>query len=228
MGLIDFVKSAGQKLGLVAETPAPEATGPSPEQLAAMNKARAAALQGKVMAYKLEIEDLGVAVEGDVVTITGTTSSQETAEKAVLIVGNVEGIGAVDNQITVEIPEPPAVYHTVVKGDILSQIALDNYGILHMFDAVFEANKPMLESPDLIYPGQVLRIPPIEQPVHTVKSGDSLGAIAKHWFGDSRKYEAIFEANRHQLDNPNAIDVGQQLVIPVANPDLVKPAVEAA
>ncbi len=228
MGLIDFVKSAGQKLGIVAETPTAKAAGPSPEQLAAMHKARAAALLGQVMAYKLEIEDLAVTVDGELVTISGTAVSQEVREKAVLIVGNVQGVGQVDDQIVVEIPEPPAVYHTVVKGDILSKIALDNYGILHMFDAVFEANKPMLTSADLIYPGQVLRIPPIDQPVHTVKSGDSLGAIAKHWFGDSRKYERIFEANRHQLDNPNAIDVGQQLVIPVANPDLVKPAAETA
>jgi nucleoid-associated protein YgaU len=36
------------------------------------------------------------------------------------------------------------------------------YGNAMKYPAIFEANKPMLENTDLIYPGQVLRIPPQE------------------------------------------------------------------
>jgi nucleoid-associated protein YgaU len=50
--------------------------------------------------------------------------------------------------------------------------------------------------------------------MHTVTKGESLSVIAKHYYGDLMKYKQIFEANRHQLDNPDKIEVGQELVIP--------------
>lgn len=49
---------------------------------------------------------------------------------------------------------------------------------------------------------------------HTVKSGESLSKIAKHYYGDMMKYKQIFEANRSILDNPDQIEVGQELIIP--------------
>lgn len=49
---------------------------------------------------------------------------------------------------------------------------------------------------------------------HTVKSGESLSKIAKHYYKDPMKYNAIFEANRDTLDNPDMIHPGQNLVIP--------------
>ena len=49
-----------------------------------------------------------------------------------------------------------------VLGDTLSKIAKQHYGNAMKYPVIFEANKPMLEHPDKIYPGQVLRIPPIE------------------------------------------------------------------
>ena len=49
---------------------------------------------------------------------------------------------------------------------------------------------------------------------HTVQSGDSLSKIAKHYYGDAMKYTAIFDANTDQLDNPNVIHPGQELIIP--------------
>lgn len=50
--------------------------------------------------------------------------------------------------------------------------------------------------------------------VHEVVSGDTLGKIAKEYYGDASKYPKIFEANRDQLDNPDLIKVGQKLKIP--------------
>lgn len=44
-------------------------------------------------------------------------------------------------------------------GDTLSAISKQVYGNANLYNKIFEANKPMLKSPDKIYPGQVLRIP---------------------------------------------------------------------
>ena len=48
---------------------------------------------------------------------------------------------------------------------------------------------------------------------HTVASGETLGKIAKHYYGNAMKYTAIFEANRNILKNPDLIHPGQELVI---------------
>jgi nucleoid-associated protein YgaU len=51
------------------------------------------------------------------------------------------------------------VFHTVKSGDTLSAISKQVYGDANKYNAIFEANRPMLSSPDKIYPGQSLRIP---------------------------------------------------------------------
>ena len=54
----------------------------------------------------------------------------------------------------------PTTY-TVVKGDNLSKIAKRELGDANKWRAIFEANKDLIKDPDLIYPGQVLKIPRI-------------------------------------------------------------------
>ena len=54
-----------------------------------------------------------------------------------------------------------AKFHTVESGDTLGKIAKIFYGNAMKYPVIFEANKPMLTHPDKIYPGQVLRIPPL-------------------------------------------------------------------
>lgn len=49
---------------------------------------------------------------------------------------------------------------------------------------------------------------------YTVKSGDTLSKIAKEFLGDANAYNAIFEANRDQLTDPDKIRPGQVLKIP--------------
>lgn len=49
---------------------------------------------------------------------------------------------------------------------------------------------------------------------HTVEKGESLSLIAKDYLGDVMAYKAIFAANTDQLDDPNKIKPGQDLVIP--------------
>ena len=50
--------------------------------------------------------------------------------------------------------------------------------------------------------------------VHVVEKGDTLGAIAKKYYGKAGAYMKIFEANKDQLSDPNKIKVGQKLRIP--------------
>ncbi|OZV66629.1 peptidoglycan-binding protein [Winogradskyella aurantia] len=49
---------------------------------------------------------------------------------------------------------------------------------------------------------------------HTVKSGETLGKIAKHYYGDPMKYQKIFAANTDILKNPDLIHPNQELIIP--------------
>lgn len=49
--------------------------------------------------------------------------------------------------------------YTVVKGDTLSAIAKRFYGKASQWKRIHEANKDQVPNPDLIRPGQVLRIP---------------------------------------------------------------------
>ena len=80
-------------------------------------------------------------------------------EKVILALGNVEGVGAVEDNIVVTNPEPESTFHEVKSGDTLSKISKEVYGDPMKYNIIFEANQPMLSHPDKIYPGQILRIP---------------------------------------------------------------------
>jgi nucleoid-associated protein YgaU len=49
---------------------------------------------------------------------------------------------------------------------------------------------------------------------HVVVAGDTLGKIAKKYYGDSALYTTIFDANKDVLKDPNKIFPGQKLRIP--------------
>jgi LysM repeat protein len=51
--------------------------------------------------------------------------------------------------------------YTVVKGDSLSKIAKQIYGKASLWRKIYEANQDQIKDPDLIFPGQLLRIPEI-------------------------------------------------------------------
>lgn len=143
MGLLSFVKSAGKMLGIGKDAP------PSAEDL-----------KREVAGHGLAAEGLDVAIEGDTVKVSGTAPNQEMKEKILLALGNISGVAKVAEEIGTPSAEPEAAFHTVTKGETLSAIAKRYYGNANAYMAIFEANKPMLDHPDKIYPGQVLRIPP--------------------------------------------------------------------
>ena len=153
MGLFSFIKDAGAKIFGKKEAEAPV------EEKAQL---KASALLQYVKDLGLPYQTIIVKLKGDDVILEGKVDKQEDSEKIVLAIGNVEGVDTVDNQMEVNEPIPEAQYHTVEKGEWLSKIAKKYYGDANKYNVIFEANKPMLKDPDLIYPGQVLRIPNLD------------------------------------------------------------------
>ena len=165
MGLFSFLKAAGSKLmgNKAAENDATTASTSSQSSMDALkdsaDKSRASMLAAQVVGHGIKVDNLDVIVDGDTATVYGQVESTSAKEKVILIIGNTEGIASVDDRLSVVIEEPSATFYEVKKGDSLSKIAKEQYGDMMKYPVIFEANKPMLTSPDLIYPGQVLRIP---------------------------------------------------------------------
>ncbi len=117
------------------------------------------------------------------ITISGTAVSDSERQRIASVVGDIPGVTAVNNQIelaavgaessttdTVEFsggsdPAPEqaadseAKTYTVVAGDTLWKIASDHYGKGNQYMKIFEANRNILDDPDKIQIGQVLKIP---------------------------------------------------------------------
>ncbi len=147
MSMWDFVKSAGKALGIGGDDNPPSAED----------------LKKELDSYKLGTEKVKVDVEGDKAIVTGDVADQSTLEKAIIAVGNTLGISKVESKLTAPAQKDP-VFYTVKKGDNLWKIAEKHYGKGKgpKYNVIFEANKPMLSDPDKIYPGQVLRIPELD------------------------------------------------------------------
>lgn len=165
MGLFSFIKEAGEALfGGDAKAAQSPTTGTAAAGNQEATNAKAAEAIAKYLGtLKLSPPDLAVKFDGatSTVTLSGTAPDQATKEKMLLAAGNVRGVGQVDDRMTVAKPDAEARFHTVARGDTLSAISQTYYGNPNKYQTIFEANKPMLSDPDKIYPGQVLRIPPL-------------------------------------------------------------------
>ena len=118
-------------------------------------------IKDRIGGHKTKVENLEVEEAGEKVVLKGKAASREEAEKAIIAAGNTPGVAEVESQIEIEEDAPEAVFYTVQSGDTLSKIAKEQYGDAMKYPTIFEANKPMLSDPDKIYPGQMLRIPPL-------------------------------------------------------------------
>jgi nucleoid-associated protein YgaU len=147
MGLFKFIKSAGEKLFGASEAQA----------------APADALKQEAAKHGLDTSGVQVAVEGNTVKVSGQAPSTEEAEKIILAMGNTLGVDQIQSDLIVAKEVKASNFVTVAKGDTLWAIAEKAYGKGHGkdYNKIFEANRPMLSHPDKIYPGQVLRIPPL-------------------------------------------------------------------
>ena len=102
----------------------------------------------------------------DFSNVTGGVSSTEAAAPAKPDFSNVTG----GVQSTEQINEGGGgsageQTHTVAKGDTLSHIAKEYYGKAGKWHAIYDANRDVIgDNPDKIHPGQVLKIPALEDP----------------------------------------------------------------
>ena len=152
MGLFDFATEIGSKLF-------------------GGNEDAAAKITDHINANNPGIRNLSVIYKDGQVTLIGVTDSAEAAQKAVLLAGNVKGVSEVIPKIDItEVSEaghdvysalePQNVeYYVIESGDTLSKIAKKYYQNANAYPKIFEANREVIKDPNLIYPGQKIRIP---------------------------------------------------------------------
>jgi len=118
------------------------------------------------------IDGLGVSYQKGFVTLTGASKTWDAVEKAILMAGNVKGVGRVISNIVVaeDAATAPAElggaaasgagqYYEIKPGDTLSAIAKHYLGDANAWPTLFAANREVIKDPDKIFPGQKIRIP---------------------------------------------------------------------
>ncbi len=164
MGLFDFAKNFGKNI-----------FGGDDDTEVASQK-----LQAHIEEDNPGISDLQVSVEDGVATITGEAESSSAYEKAVLMAGNALGVETVeageltladqaidssseemldDDSGQVIQQTPNVTYYEIQKGDSLWKIADKFYGDGTKHTKIFADNREVIKDPDLIFPGQKIRIP---------------------------------------------------------------------
>lgn len=180
MGLFDFVRNAGAKIF--------NRDRDDDEGKLSAGKG----LSGHLRDHGIDPSTMKFTFQGDTVVVEGTVPSQEAREKAVLIIGNVEGVGRVDDRLRVgSVAAAPAAGASVPLAG--TGPAGGSQSVAH-------------KSADG-GSGWSSR-------TYTVEKGDTLSGIAKKMYGNANKYPQIFEANKPMLKDPDKIYPGQVLRIP--------------
>ncbi len=104
----------------------------------------------------MPIDGLDVKIVGDTIVLSGDADAN-TKAKAALIAGNIKGI----KEVTFEGVNPEDQYYEIKSGDNLSKVSKKFYGSSNHYNEIFEANKEVIKDMNLIYPGQMIRIPKI-------------------------------------------------------------------
>lgn len=143
MGLFDFAKGIGNKIfGSEDEAPAK--------------------LKEHIEENNPGFADLDISVEDGVATLTGEADSPGALEKAILMTGNAMGIEEVraDDVVAPDAdPDLTVEYYEIASGDSLYKISKKFYGDGNRYNDIFEANREVIRDPNLIFPGQKIRIP---------------------------------------------------------------------
>ena len=147
-------------------------------------------IQELIESRNLGIDGLDVKYDNGIVDLCGNCDSPEAFDKAVLLAGNVQGV--VD------------VY--------TSDLAVKPSAVANAAEIVME------KAPDAASDKQTIPVVPNAPQVdyYVIQSGDTLGKIAKQYYGDAGQYTRLFEANREVIEDPDKIFPGQKIRIPVA------------
>jgi len=157
MGLFDFAKDMGSKLF-------------TSDADAAKN------ITDHILSNNPGVENLSVIFKDGEATLIAESNTFEAAQIAVLMTGNVKGVTKVIPKFQINDVENPTEaktkedivaalepdnveYYIIQSGDSLSKIAKKYYNNAGEYPRIFEANKEAIKDPDLIYPGQKIRIP---------------------------------------------------------------------
>jgi nucleoid-associated protein YgaU len=120
----------------------------------------------------LGVRDLRASIDGKVVTLEGQAASVDAKGRAMLEFNKMVKTENTINKIQVQsaaatapLPGPGApaggemTVYEVKPGDTLSALAQRFYGKASLYPKIFEANRDILNNPDLIKVGQKLKIP---------------------------------------------------------------------
>ena len=134
------------------------------------------------------VKDLTVEFDDGIVDLCGECESPEAYEKTVLMAGNVKGVVDVytSGMTIAQAPDAPAI----------------------VMETPAELSEPSKQSVPV-----VTDAPKVEY--YVIKSGDTLGKIAKNYYGNASQYPRIFEANKEVIEDPDKIYPGQKIRIPL-------------
>lgn len=147
MGLFDFLKRNKA------------AASKTVESTVDMAAAKESELKRIIDNLSLSESKLDVEFRNGVATVYGESKSSAEKEKVVMTLGGIEGVRRVDDRISLLEPEAQETIYEVKSGDSLSKIAKRHYGDPMKYMEIFNANKDILKDPNMIHPGQQLRIP---------------------------------------------------------------------
>ena len=106
------------------------------------------------------VENLKIDVDNGVAKVSGSAKDQSAFEKVVLMAGNIFGISKVEaDQLDAPEATEKVEYYEIKSGDTLWAISKQFLGNGAKYTEIFEANREVIKDPDLIYPGQKIRIP---------------------------------------------------------------------
>lgn len=104
------------------------------------------------------VADLNIQEQDNVLHIHGTAPSEAVKQQLWDEYSRLDpDMRSGDVVMNLEVAAGSEVFYTVVAGDSLSKIATKYPGVT--WQKIFEANRDQIKNPDLIHPGQKLRIP---------------------------------------------------------------------
>ncbi len=227
VGVTTTTATANQAAAAAAFTPAArpatgEVTPPPALPLAAVR----AALQADPLVGQWHVL---VWQEGQVVYLGGVAPQLAVKARAEQVARETPGVGLVDSGGLVVDPAPllatirAALATNPMTAGLDVAVESDGVGIALSGVLSVEAERAQIlevvravTGVGLVDDSRLTAFPPVtpEPVLYAVQGGDSLAAIALHFYGDARGWPRVFEANRDQLTDPDRIEAGMVLVIP--------------